>query len=62
MRLCVRDADAVVGVAPAGSVRPVRLRIGGIAFAMSTDEAVELATRLADIATELRNLERINHV
>ena len=58
MRLCGRDVPAGVGVAPAGSPRPVRLRFGGNTYALTTGEAVELATRIADIVQQLNELDR----
>lgn len=34
--------------------RPVRLRIAGLTFAMSPDEAITLATELADTVTTIK--------
>lgn len=60
MRVCGRNVVAVVGVAPAGSARPLRLRFGGITYALTIEESVELASRIADIVTELNRLEERN--
>lgn len=56
MRLCGKDVGAAVGAAP-GSNRPVRLRIGGNTYAMTTGEAVELATLIADVIERTNNPE-----
>lgn len=58
MRLMSRDVAGVVGVAPAGSQRPVRMRFGALTYALTNDEAITLATKLVDIVAELRALER----
>ena len=58
MRLCAKDVPYVVGAAPAGSPRPVRPRAGGITYALTAHEAIQLATKLADIVGELNTLER----
>lgn len=54
MRLAAKDLAASVVAAP-GTARPVRLRIGGLAFGMEPAEAIDLASRIADVVTELKN-------
>ncbi|WP_157680357.1 hypothetical protein [Mycobacterium dioxanotrophicus] len=52
MRIAANLA-ARVGTRP-DAVRPIRLHLGGLTFGMDTDEAVELATQLADAVTTIR--------
>jgi hypothetical protein len=53
MRLSVRDFGFKVNASPE-SARPVRLRLGGLTYCMSTPEALELANQLADVVGEVR--------
>lgn len=59
MRLSSRDVNPTVVVLHE-SGRPIRLRTGGITFAMDTGEALDLATQLADAVTRI-NEQRKNH-
>lgn len=52
MRLSSRDLHAVVTVAPQ-SIRPIRLRACGLTYMFAADEAIDLATKLADAVDEL---------
>jgi hypothetical protein len=56
MRLSARDLVPDIGLA-AESIRPVRLRTGGLTYMLTAAEAVELATKLADAVTQLREQE-----
>ncbi len=53
MRLTARETAPFVNAMP-DSVRPIRLRAGGLTFAMDTAEAIDLATQLADAVDELK--------
>ena len=53
MRLSGRDTQPDIRVAP-GTVRPIRLRVAGLVFGLNTSEALDLATRLADAADQLK--------
>lgn len=54
MRLNARNVTHEVVAIP-GTERPIRLRIGGLAYALYPAEAVAVATDLADAITQLRN-------
>lgn len=56
MRLTARETAPCVGVMH-DSVRPIRLRAGGLTFAMDTAEALDLATQLADAVAKINNNE-----
>ena len=56
MRLTARETAPCVNVMH-DSVRPIRMRAGGLTFAMETAEAIELATQLADAVAEINNNE-----
>ncbi len=56
MRLTARETAPFVNVMH-DSVRPIRMRAGGLTFAMETAEAIELATQLADAVAEINNHE-----
>lgn len=56
MRLSARDVAFTVATIPA-SVRPIRLRGGGLTYMLTPDEAVDLATQLADAVTEIKALD-----
>lgn len=53
MRLAGREFDPGVVVAP-GTTRPIRMRLCGLSFMLDKQEAIQLATQLADAATQLR--------
>lgn len=58
MRLSARDFRPEVVTAP-DSRRPIRLRTGGgITFMFTTDEAIELATLLADAVTNFNRKDK----
>lgn len=57
MRLTARETAPCVNVMH-DSVRPVRLRAGGLTFAMEAAEAIELATQLADAVTRVNEQQR----
>jgi hypothetical protein len=56
MRLTARETAPFVNMVP-DSVRPIRLRAGGLTFAMETAEAIDLATQLADAVTQFKAQE-----
>lgn len=56
MRLTARETAPYVNVMQ-DSVRPIRMRTGGLTFAMDTAEAIELATQLVDAVAEINNHE-----
>lgn len=56
MRLAAKDLAASVVAAP-GTARPVRLRIGGLSYCLEPAEAIDLATRIADVVTALKEQE-----
>ena len=58
MRLSSRDVNPSV-VVLYESVRPIRLRTGGITFAMNTDEALDLANQLADAVTRINEQRKV---
>ncbi len=53
MRLSARDLDPTVVLAP-DTQRPIRLRTGALTYMFTAAEAIELATKLADAVTQLR--------
>jgi hypothetical protein len=53
MKMLVSNSSSEVTVSTVG-VRPIRLRLGPVRFAMSEAEAIDLATRLADAVAERR--------
>lgn len=53
MRLAARNLEPTVVVAP-GTERPIRLRTGAITYMLTDDEAIDLATKLADAVEESR--------
>lgn len=53
MRIAARDVEPVVATAP-GSSRPIRLRTGALTYMFTTDEAIALATQLADAIQTIR--------
>ncbi len=57
MRLNVRDIGFKASAAQ-DSPRPIRLRIGGLTYSMTTSEALELAHQLADAVNELKTQEK----
>lgn len=54
MRLSAREVAPSVAVMP-DSVRPIRLRAGGLTFTMDVAEALGLATQLADAIAEVQS-------
>jgi len=54
MRLSARNVVAVVGTIDDAVARPVRMNIGGVTYRMDTDEAIKLATDLADVVSRIR--------
>lgn len=60
MRLSAREVAPSVALMPE-SVRPIRLRTGGLTFTMDVAEALDLANRLADAVSQL-NTPKENHV
>lgn len=56
MRLSAREVAPSVALMP-DSVRPIRLRTGGLTFTMDVAEALDLATQLADAVAEINNNE-----
>lgn len=56
MRLTARETAPCVNVMH-DSVRPIRMRSGGLTFAMDAAEAIELATQLADAVAEINTNE-----
>ena len=58
MRLSGRDFEPTVVLAPDLSVRrPIRIGAGGLIYMLDRDEAIALATQLADAATQLTEQE-----
>ncbi|VBA62104.1 hypothetical protein LAUMK41_05491 [Mycobacterium attenuatum] len=57
MRLSARNFDAKVGVVHQ-SWRPIRLRIIGLTFGLTSAEALQLATDLADAVSDTNSTER----
>lgn len=53
MRLSGRDVQPEIKVSPE-TVRPIRLRLGGLVFVMHANEALDLANQLADAVAELK--------
>ncbi len=53
MRLSGRNTSADVGTVPDADLRPIRLQLGGNTYRMEPDEAIGLATKLADAVDEL---------
>lgn len=53
MRLRSPESRPTVAVAEGDSIRPVRIRTGGLTFCMTTTEAIHLANELADAITEI---------
>jgi len=53
MRLAAKNIDPSVVVA-AGTERPIRLRTGALTYMLTDDEAIDLATKLADAVDENR--------
>lgn len=60
MRLAAKDLTPSVVAAP-GTARPVRIRLSGLTYCLEADEAIELATQLADAVTRLRTQETDHH-
>lgn len=58
MRLRSRESKPTVVVAADDTVRPVRIRAGGLTFCMDTAEAMDLANQLADAITEVNRKDR----
>lgn len=57
MRLSAKNVSPAV-VVMADTVRPIRMNIGGNYLRMDADEAITLATLLADAADQLRTRDR----
>lgn len=57
MRLSARNCDVKVDVMPESS-RPVRLRVVGLTFGLTSAEALQLATDLADAVSATNPTER----
>ena len=57
MRLSARDISFKVAAIPS-SVRPIRVRGGGLTYMLTSEEAVDLATQLADAVSEIRTLDQ----
>lgn len=57
MRLSARNVTPAV-VVMTDTVRPIRMNIGGNYLRMDADEAITLATLLADAADQLRTRDR----
>lgn len=57
MRLSARNIDAKVVVMPESSC-PVRLRVLGLTFGLTSSEALQLATDLADAVSATNPIER----
>lgn len=57
MRLSGRDVQPDVKVSP-GTVRPIRLRAGGLMFGLDAAEALDLANQLADAVALLKTQEK----
>lgn len=57
MRLSGRHVNPEV-VVMRDTARPIRLRAAGLAYMFTADEAVELATQLADAVDEIRTNNR----
>ncbi|WP_370500262.1 hypothetical protein NWT09_00120 [Mycolicibacterium sp. jd] len=53
MRLSARNVQSEVKVSR-DAVLPIRLRTGGLVFAMDAAEALDLANQLADAVAELK--------
>lgn len=53
MRLRSPETTPTVSVAPGDSIRPIRIRTGGLTFCLDTTEAINLANQLADAITEI---------
>lgn len=53
MRLSSRDLQPIVAISPE-SIRPIRLRTGALTYMFTPDQAIELATQLADAVDELK--------
>lgn len=60
MRLSARDVHPMVVVLH-DSGRPIRMRTGGLTFAMDTAEALNLATQLADAVTRINEQRKAIH-
>ena len=58
MRLSAREVSPSV-VVLYESGRPIRLRTGGLTFAMDTDEALDLASQLADAVTRINEQRKV---
>lgn len=54
MRLRPSEPVYTVTARTTDTCRPIRLRIAGLTFAMSPDEAITLATQLADTVTTVK--------
>lgn len=53
MRAAARNLDATVTVT-ADAPTPIRLRIGALTYVMATDEAIDLANKLADAIERIK--------
>lgn len=53
MRRNAQNLDPLVAGAP-GTVRPIRMRLGGLVYSMEPEEAIELATQLADAVQRIK--------
>jgi hypothetical protein len=53
MRIAARNTPATVSIAP-DTAHPIRVRTSVATFGMEADEAIALATQLADAVQELR--------
>lgn len=58
MRLSAREVSPMV-VVMHDSVRPIRMRTGGLTFTMDTAEAIDLATQLADAVTRINEQRKV---
>lgn len=58
MRIAARNVNPMVVLMP-GTARPIRLRTGTLTYMFTPDEAVHLATQLADAVNELDTTRKV---